>query len=312
MRMSLGRIETHDSPISELCRQAELLLPVEFSQQPELSNGAKLTYKVMGSSLFFLIHDAQYTVTDSSLYQSTDTLSLQQGSFACGSLGIHNNQVLESQHFGIATELRHRGLGQAYYRQLRQVARELGYKYICGYQATDSAVEFFITNGRFFLGEVKADKLKLFEQLGEEAMQTPDATFTVDVLNSDEVALLIKPNRVHITPATRLTERADQQEFSKTLRSLWRWTNIQSKNFPLGNSKAAELIQLFEEMNGMLPPEHRLSVLNNLRDRTLTVSTYYVLGDIVNFFSHKVWLFSELGRVLELKKRIVDLGMNIE
>ena len=133
-----------------------------------------------------------------------------------GSFDEINPDILFTGMLEIHPAFRGKGIGQDFQANLAKIARELGYKFICGYQNNADIAFFFLENGRYLLEEVKDELRGEFQ--GAVAHDPDTEVFhTVKILNPEDVKKYIRPERIGRTTVEKIDYKSKHIALEKLI-----------------------------------------------------------------------------------------------
>jgi GNAT superfamily N-acetyltransferase len=97
-------------------------------------------------------------------------------------------EILTVSEYSDREELRGKGIGKAFYSQLREIAKSIGYRYITG-SNNDTNISFFLnTLGRYTLPQIKSEHQRKFTHDPDDEV---NRNFTVDILYPEDKELYL-------------------------------------------------------------------------------------------------------------------------
>lgn len=100
-----------------------------------------------------------------------------------------------------APELRGNGIVPDFYKQLEDIARQTGYKFLAGSHIEQELASLYITRGRYLLEEIKPEFQKEFKYLRDHVQES---FITIKFLNPLDAEIYINPDCVRETPKKRI------------------------------------------------------------------------------------------------------------
>lgn len=151
--------------------------------------------------------------------------------------------------------LRGKGAGVAFQEQLANVAKNLGFKFLAGYQNDAKTARFFLKRGRYLLEEVKDEKQSEFQPVRDlEGDET--VFYTVKFLNPEDITEYIMPERIDTT----IEDKLEFKEKILTLHDIFYNVTEILKKVQAGKEKdgdRATIIEILEDLNQILPQNDR-------------------------------------------------------
>lgn len=193
-------------------------------------------------------------------------------------------ELLYVSMFEVNKKLQGKALGSEFYKNLNQVAKNAGYKFIAGQHNYPKKAEFFLKSGRYLLCELKTEYLTHFLNLAKEELSSAGIC-TVQFLQETDIHKMVRPERLN----SSVQDKVDLAEKNMQLSHL-----VDRLNF------------IYKQFLSKAPKSSQIKVMNNFCEGLLS-RIDLKSGGLLKIDANKQGL-EKLGQQLEiLKNRRYDL-----
>jgi len=274
------------------------LIPPEFANIPTVAGQISIVTRQLAGHIDYIVVDEatmslneiedRFTYLDDGKLGEYPELERGNNRYARplvhGSMTEISTDILFNDMLETNPALRGKGAGVAFLKHLEDLARNLGYKFLAGYQNDAKTARFFLKRGRYLLEEIKDELQAEFQALREQ--EDDGSVFhTISFLNPEDVAKYIKPERID----TDVEDKIEFKEKILTLSNIFYQLSailkrVEENEDGLGDR--ATLIEIMEDLNLMLPEEDQYDLPElSEDDDNLIFSLKILLAHLKNKFS---------------------------
>lgn len=172
-----------------------------------------------------------------------------------GSISEISPDMLFGGMFETNPVLRGKGAGVAFQEHMADLAKELGYRFLAGYQNDAEIARFFLKRDRYILEEIKDERQAEFQSLRDQ--ENDDTVFyTVKFLRAEDIAQYVRPERI----GTDVEDKIEFKQKIQTLGDVFSRLAKALEKVEEGKEAAgdrATLIEIMEDLNQMLSAKDR-------------------------------------------------------